>query len=672
MIRPVKPEATDDHIVAAYHTDLALFIDHLVAGKVDALTNKPSAEIASEIEAIRASLQEVGAEVMTEGTEEQLDKIAAAVAVLDELVKLGEASAATEAAVTAKREAVRASLAPKTETFEGVDEQGKRTVATIVSDTDKIAAGARAPRVFASASENVARVAAAAATADDLVGSGTVEEVAFIEPLVLVRPTSLVTTHVEGTTQGGNVVHSGQTISTFDAIADAMAVAFNKATTDTAKIGAVRVDMLSNVPEDLRLQPGQGSVDHNDRVVASLREIRAVAASAESGSWEHVSKALLDGLNDGDRISASFTGDDPERVSAAAALCLPGQFDYSQHVCVTDVRPIESCGIFELLPLSGDGSWPLNWYPARTLADVTPLPVGIEGVDCPDGTPSDKDCYTLSIDCETAKQCKDVCAKYTCLEFNNFDLLTWRARLEAEFQLLQAATSRAREVELLNFLWKNSDNYISPNLYSSIQGFLSGFIKLLEGRFGQPRLDRSGVSGILYVPSWAPTYLAGALDMIPAQYKPSSLMNVTSAGDVDRYLAGLPGVSRVCYYIDTFGPTATGAPSQLYTVPTANKGLAPIALPAHPSKLTIGFAPTGAFRKLYRGAIDYGFAGGLNSAIMSPSTLRQNKRFMFSEEFYGLCVGPAADCFSPFTLTVDLCDNGGWAPAAAAKCFATA
>jgi hypothetical protein len=330
-------------------------------------------------------------------------------------------------------------------------------------------------------------------------------------------------------------------------------------------------------------------------------------------------------------------------LKAAAELCVTGRINYDIKQCATLGRPFTDC-VFVDVP-SDRGS--LTNYFGRNF-DRDAVPAGITQ-DCPDGTPSNKVCFTIT-EC-AVPQTATICAHAVCIKVGVFSKINHPEMLRNEIHLVNVANDVAQETKALNWVRDQSIIQVASPFYGSDNTIYANVVRSVIGTISNLRMN--GFMFDMAMPWWLPYHL---------------LINDSAAGgdrgrqwssvsDVTGWLKdAIPGLGNICTYIDT--ATSNGAPSQVWAPPAAGP------VPAFPAIPEIMIIPEGFAGKLNAPGIDMG--SSLEDAKMFSDVDRSgNCLSMFREEFYGF--SKMHDCGKLITLQFpDLCADGTYAPAAAA------
>lgn len=628
MSRPIRPEQSES--LASYRAELASWVTgHVESIKASALSfNEQSlSETVAELGTLR---RDIVGELKADGTAaEGFDSVLAAVesiktveGTLADAVRTRVAAASRLAEL--EGEVVRIEVGGKiVEAPTGVPGM---TVQATSEESEKVFVSTETADKFADGRKGLAAQLAATSLGDDLgTEDGDDDDDAEL-------PLATIKASISFHGRGGNPVAFGSTVDVSD-IESAMFAAVKQ--TAGMSVGgrqvAVTIDKYAHVPVNERVMASGQDESRNSELLAkyaaqhgATRRLRASLAAAPTASRF----SQVPGI---------------KSLKAAADLCVQGRINYDIRQCAALGRPFTDC-VFVDVP-SDRGS--LTNHYGRNF-DRSATPAGIT-FDCPDGSPSNKTCFTIT-ECATP-QTVTLCAQAVCIKVGVFSKLNHPEQLRNEIHLVNVAADVAAETKALNWIRSQSIIVNGSPFYGSTPSFYANMVRTILAIQSDLRMNGFGFD--IAMPWWAPYHM---------------LINETAAGgdrgkdwtSVENVIGwmrdSIPGLSNVCTYIDT--ATAGGAPSQLWDPIVAGP------VPAFPAITEFFIIPEGFAGRLTAPGIDMG--SSLEEAKMfSDADRTGNVLSLFNEEFYGFA--KMHDCGKLVTLQLPLCSSGVYAPNAVAE-----
>lgn len=628
--RPVRP--SEETSLGSYRSDLASWIEAHVADSLAAAASMPDAQLNEAAISLGALRKEIVAELRADGA--QAENFAA---VLASVEKLHDAEKSHQTALQKRIEAA-ASLEAL-----GVD-----SVSIIIPGTDKVVTSPVAnsgivetSSVAADGTEkNTAAVSPAVierlAEVRQGLGSGLAASTTPVpveaelvddeedDPADLL-PQARITASISFHGHNNVPVPFGSEIDVED-IAPAMQAALSAAQglATGARQTACTIDKYAHIPRErmLTLTASAGQVSNDNG--ALIEEYKA----------QHLATRQLRAAINANPSAGRFS--EVTSLKAAANLCVQGRINYDIKQCATRGRPFTDC-VFTDVP-SDRGS--LTQYYGRNF-DRTAVPAGIT-TDCPDGTPSNKTCVTIT-HC-AMPQTVTLCAQAVCIKVGVFSKMNHPENLRNEIHLVNVASDVVAEVKALTWIRNQSLIQVASPFYGSTTTVYAALVRSTIGVISNLRM--AGFEFDLAMPWWLPYHM-----LINESAAGDDGRDWNTAADVMAWLeSAVPGVGNVCTFIDS----ASTGPSQTWAAPAAGP------VPAFPATPEIYLIPQGMAGRITAPGIDMG--GTLEEAKMfSDDDRTGNVLSMFSEEFFGF--SKMHDCGRAIVLQFPgLCADGTYAP----------
>lgn len=291
----------------------------------------------------------------------------------------------------------------------------------------------------------------------------------------------------------------------------------------------------------------------------------------------------------------------PQALVAAGGICQPLAVDYAIDVIGSTARPLQAS-----LPSFNATRGGVKYTPAPVLSGVTP-PETWTNADQVGGTAT-KTCFTVA--CGTPVEAM-VYGIPVCIEVDNLMGRFSPEMINAQSSLLDVATARMAELELINAIDAGSIAVTSTGILGTIRTILPTLDLLAAGYRYRNRLDSTGrIRAVL--PDWVRDEVKADISMELAHDDGESL-GVTDA-QVNSYLSnrGITPVWTLEDKANSFGAAQ-----------------APGAINAWPNTFVAYFYAEGTWQFLDGGRIDLG--------VVRDSTLNsKNKYQIWREDFEGI------------------------------------
>jgi hypothetical protein len=406
------------------------------------------------------------------------------------------------------------------------------------------------------------------------------------------------------------------------------------------------------------------------RNAVELHAVRAALSSGRPDARSLASQALDGVVARNGRMSASIG---PDRMVAGPVSCHPGVIDNSLLSCVRKDEPLGSC-LTVLTPIVQGGT--ISRYVSGGGLECSVDPLALGGLDCPDGTKSEKTCFEYVAPCPEPI-IGGVCGDYVCVKVPVYNKLTWPEQIQIEFDRINAARARRNEEKRRTFAYGMSvahgTNYtLTPANYGAAVGwdFMTAF-RAQWTRFTDAHAQRGRLqeerTWDLVIDVWFMDLLAAFIDgLVDGQSVPRWARNINSVQGIEQFLLSeLPHIGKICYAIDGYSSAAADlatkfqvkkldctdgpAAGTAFTVPNAyfDYGAAPKVgnYPTVPTLLAVG---SRSIAELELGRLAVGFAvnGEIspNNMIMGSPEAVTNVEFGFAERWWGLMPTNADDC----------------------------